>query len=150
MPTPLKDASTRKRANKASSRATLSSGHGIKAPPLPAIVEWHSLTRRWWRELWASPMATEYEKMDVNAILRVAQLYNDFWTAPNWEVRSKVQVRLERADAELGTTPLARRRLEWQIEKTEQEKQASGRRKAVTEPAEPDPTTGGDPRLKLA
>jgi hypothetical protein len=87
--------------------------------------------------------------MDINSILRVAQLYNDFWTAPNWEVRSKVQVRLEKADAELGTTPLARRRLEWQIEKTEQEKASGTRRKTTEKPAEPAEPVA-DPRLTLA
>lgn len=147
-PAPI-DPSVRKRNNKRSTRAVLSADHNVKVPALPRDMVWHPLTRRWWHELWASPMATEFVDMDINSMLRVAQLYNDFWTAETPKQRAEIQIRLERADADYGTTPLARRRLEWQIEKTEQEKKAGLRRKAV-EPATPDSSGGVDPRLKLA
>lgn len=151
MPNHLKDQSVRARANKASTRATLSVDHDVEEPPLPDEIGWHSLTRRWWSDLWASPMATEYAAMDINGLLRVAMLYNDFWLAENPKQRAEVQVRLEKADADYGTNPLARRRLEWQIETTEDSKARGSKRRRANEPAEaPKPVEpGDDPRAGL-
>lgn len=119
---------------------------------LPKGVEWHAMTKRWWRDMWKSPMAPEYVGMDVNGLFRVAMLYNDFWTAESAKERADIQVRLEKADADYGTNPLARRRLEWQIEETEG-KQAQGNRRRGSTPSDPAvaaPSPDADPRLKLA
>jgi hypothetical protein len=153
MPAHLKDQSTRARRNKSTTRATLSGDHDIEAPDLPECFVWHELTKRWWADLWASPMATEYVDMDINGLYRVAMLMNDFWLADSLEARNAAQVRLEKADAEYGTNPLARRRLEWQIEQTEDSKRKGRQRRADSddeddEPAEP-PSAAADPRLRL-
>lgn len=149
MPNHLKDPSVRARANKASTRSKLSTDHDIEAPPLPDGFAWHSMTQLWWAGIWASPMAPEYADMDIHGLFRVAMLMNDFWLAETAKQRAEIQVRLEKADADFGTNPLARRRLEWQIEETEG-KQAAGnrRRQAAPTPAAP-PVAGDDPRLKL-
>lgn len=150
MPNHLKDASVRQRRNKSTTRATLSDDHDIEAPALPDGIEWHPLTERWWSDMWKSPMAPEYVSMDVNGLFRVAMLYNDFWRALTPKERAEAQVRLEKADADYGTNPLARRRLEWQIEETEG-KQAQGNRRRGQQPEPaPEPAPGADPRLKLA
>lgn len=141
---------TKARRNKSSTRATLSADHDIEAPPLPESIDWHPLTVRWWQDLWDSPMATEYVRMDVNGLLRVAMLYNDFWIAATPKERAEAQVRLEKADADYGTNPLARRRLEWQIEETEDKQARGNRRRATAEvPVATPPPPGADPRLKL-
>lgn len=141
---------TKARRNKSSTRSTLSGDHDIEAPLLPEGIAWHPLTERWWRDLWASPMAPEYVGMDINGLFRVAMLYNDFWTAATPKERAEVQVRLEKADAEYGTNPLARRRLEWQIEETEDKQARGNRRRASTDaPAATPVPAGSDPRLKL-
>jgi len=94
-------------------------------------------------------MAPEYTDSDINGLFRVAMLYNDFWTADNAKARAEAQVRLEKADTDYGTNPLARRRLEWQIEATEDSKaKGSKRRKSEAAPVCP-PEPGDDPRLKL-
>lgn len=149
MPAHLKDPSVRARANKASTRATLSADHDVEAPPLPEGFPWHSLTQKWWADLWLSPMAPEYAGMDIHGLYRVAMLMNDFWLAETPKQRAEIQVRLEKADADFGTNPLARRRLEWQIEATEDSKAKGAKRKAAETPntAQPEPST--DPRLKL-
>lgn len=151
MPNHLKDPSVRARQNKASTRATLSADHDVEAPPLPDGFGWHSLTQQWWSDLWSSPMAPEYANMDIHGLYRVAMLMNDFWLAETPKQRAEIQVRLEKADADFGTNPLARRRLEWQIEATEDSKaKGSKRRRQEEQPAEaPKPDAGGDPRNGL-
>lgn len=150
MPAHLKDQTTRARRNKATTRATLTADHDIETPPLPEGIPWHPLTQQWWADLWDSPMATEYVDMDVNGLYRVAMLMNDFWLAVNPKERTEAQVRLEKADAEFGTNPLARRRLEWQIEAAEDSKR-KGRSRRASEDSEPaaEPTPDSDPRLRL-
>lgn len=151
MPGPLpKDPSVRARRNKASTRATLSADHDIEAPPLPEGISWHPLTVQWWEGIWASPMAPEYDDMDVHGLYRVAMLMNDFWNAETPKQRAEIQVRLEKADSDFGTTPLARRRLEWQIEATEDSKARGAKRRGEDKPpAPPAPPDEVDPRLRL-
>ncbi|OBJ86979.1 hypothetical protein [Mycobacterium sp. 1245852.3] len=148
MPAKLKDPSIRARRNKASTRAILNPDHDIAAPPLPDGIEWHQLTRKWWSDLWKSPMAPEYMTVDINGLYRVAVLTNDFWTATTPKERALAQVRLEKADSEFGTNPLARRRLEWQIEATEDSKRR-GRLRRAAEKVDATPAPKDDPRLRL-
>lgn len=152
-PTPSQ---TKVRRNRSSTRRTLSAEHDVKAPPLPKFpgVEWLPITREWWRELWASGMAPEYLEVHRYGLFRVAVLFNKFFD-PDTELKQQleIQVRLEKAEADYGVNPMALRRLEWQIEETE-DKQARGsqRRQAPAVPtagsATP-PAAGTDPRLKL-
>lgn len=128
MPAHLKDASVRARRNKSTTRRTLSEDHDVSAPELPEGVEWHPLTRRWWADLWASPMAPEYQSADLSGMFRVAMLQNDFWMAGTPKERAEIQIRLEKADADFGTNPLARRRLEWQIQSSEEAKARGNKR----------------------
>lgn len=149
MPGPTKkDPSVTARRNKTTTRAVLSADHDVEAPELPVDVAWHSMTKRWWADIWSSPMAPEYAESDVNGLLRVAMLYNDFWMAETPKERAEIQVRLEKADVDYGTNPMARRRLEWQIEQSEDSKAKGQKRRAVPAPA-PMPDPGSDPRLKL-
>lgn len=149
MPGPApKDPNVRARGARASTRAKLSADHDIEAPPLPEDFGWHPLTRRWWNDIWSSPMAPEYAAMDINGLFRVAMLMNDFWLADTPKQRAEIQVRLEKADADFGTNPLARRRLEWQIETTEDSK-AKGRKRRGVDSPKPVVDPGSDPRLKL-
>lgn len=150
MPGPIpKDPSARARRNKSSTRATLSADHDVEAPPLPEGVEWHRLTVQWWDDIWSSPMAPEYEHSDVNGLFRVAMLYNDFWLAGTHKERAEIQVRLEKADADYGTNPMARRRLEWQIEASEDSKAKGAKRRGDDKPSAAPVEPGADPRLKL-
>lgn len=128
----------------------MTADHDVEAPPLPEGVVWHPMVLRWWKDIWASPMAPEYVDSDVNGLFRVAMLYNDFWTAETAKERAEIQVRLEKADADYGTNPMARRRLEWQIEATEDSKAKGKKRRGEDKPASPPPDpAGGDPRLRL-
>lgn len=149
MPPTPKDPSVRARRNKSSTRAVLSVEHDVKRPPLPRNVVWHPMVKRWWADIWASPMAPEYVDSDINGLFRVAMLHNDFWNAETAKERAEVQVRLEKADVDYGTNPMARRRLEWQIETTEDSKARGKKRRTVDAPAAVPVDPGADPRLKL-
>jgi hypothetical protein len=50
-------------------------------PELPAERDWHTLTARWWADVWASPMAGEYLDADVHGLFRLALLVDDYWLA---------------------------------------------------------------------
>lgn len=143
----------RARTNRSASAATLSVIHDVKPPELlPREIDWHSMTRRWWRELWKSPMAPEYRETDLQGLYQVALLVQDFWTAETSKERNEARLRIEKAEADFGLTPLARRRLEWQVETTEDAK-AKGKKRANAQSASvqsEDATGGGDdPRLAL-
>ncbi len=142
---------TKVRRNRSSTRRTLSAEHDVKAPPLPKLegVEWQPITRKWWRELWASGMAPEYLDVHRYGLFRVAMLFNQFFH-PDTELKQQleIQVRLEKAEADYGINPMALRRLEWQIEETE-DKQARGAQRRAPQPAAPTAAPVTDPRLKL-
>lgn len=147
MPGPApKDSSTRARRNKTSTAALIAVDPALKAPILPDGYDWHPMTVRWWNDIWASPMAPEYVSSDSNGMFRVAMLVNDFWLADNPKTRAEMQIRLEKADADFGTNPMARRRLQWEVERAE-DAQASGksRRARAATPSTP----SADPRAIL-
>ena len=141
-----KDPSTRARRNKTSTAATIAADPKLKVPALPDGYDWHPMTDRWWADIWASPMAPEYVDSDLNGMFRIAMLVNDFWTADSAKSRAEVQIRLEKADADFGTNPMARRRLQWEVERTEDAQAAGKSRRAKAAPAA-DPAV--DPRSIL-
>lgn len=148
MPGPApKDPSTRARRNKTSTASVIASNPELVAPALPAGFDWHPMTERWWNDIWASPMAPEYVDADHHGMFRVAMLVNDFWTADSAKSRAEVQIRLEKADADFGTNPMARRRLQWEVERAEDAQAAGKSRRAKAAPAASGPVV--DPRSIL-
>lgn len=142
-PTP-KDPSTRARRNKTATKATLVADAAIVAPELPGS-DWHSMTLEWWRDLWASPMAPEYDESDRHGLFMYAHMVNDFWTAETSKDRRETLVRIEAMWKSFGTVPLARRSLQWEIQRAE-EAQAKGKKQAA---AKSPPKPKGDPRAIL-
>ena len=123
-PTP-KEPALRQRRNKSTTRAKLSAElePRKRAPSLPRRIgeDWHPMTKRWWKDIWHSPMASEYLKADEHALYRLAALVDKFWNNPNKELAA--EIRLEQQA--FGLTPLDRRRLEWSIEQAETAKSRS-------------------------
>lgn len=113
-----KDPATRQRRNKAVTRAVLSAAPEGKtrAPSLPREQDWHRMTRLWWKELWRSPMAPKYLKVDVHALYRLAVLVDRFWQQPKLSIAAEIR----QEEAMFGLTPLDRRRLEWIIEEADE------------------------------
>lgn len=146
MPGPApKDPSTRARRNKTSSRATLRADAAIVAPELPDI-EWHPMVLQWWRDLWASPMAPEYDDSDRHGLFELALLRNDFWNADTARERKDAAAEIRLQDQRFGLSPIDRRRLQWEIERTD-EAQAKGERRRTAQTKSPQ--SKGDPRAVL-
>lgn len=145
MPGPLpKDPNTRQRRNKASSRAILKTQDGFiegkpTLPDIPGREPWHPLAQHWWTTIWDSPLSGEYLWADMPALLRLASLVDDYWKNPSLSTAQEIRL-LER---EFGLTPLSRRRLEWQVVKTEE----AQRRRSVRHRSDDDQ---GDPREVLS
>jgi len=130
MPGPApKHASTRARRNKTATHAVLKADAAIVAPELPG-TDWHPLTIIWWRDIWASPMAPEYDESDRHGLYVLAALVNDFWTAPTARDRKDLAAELRQQGARFGLSPIDRRRLQWEVEKVEQAQHETTRRKA--------------------
>lgn len=117
MPALPKHASTRARRNKPAGARTLTLAHDVEMPALPELddVEWHTMTVSWWEDIWASPMAPEFEDSDVHGLYALALLVNAFWIAPSTTLAS--EIRLQRQC--FGLTPIDRRRLQWEIDRGE-------------------------------
>ncbi len=131
------------RRNKGSTKAELSTGTKVKAPKLPTGV-WHPLARQWWKDIWASPMATEFLTADHHALFRLAKLIDDYWMAESPSARKELAGEIRLQQQAFGLTPFDRRRLEWTIETTEREK-AKGKKRRQKEPA----GDSTDPRTAL-
>lgn len=112
-----KDPQLRQRRNKATTRTTLeaTAPQRGRAPRLPRTREWREETRRWWRDVWHSPMAAEYLDADVHGLYRLAVLVDEFWAEPTPKLAGEIRLQQQA----FGLTPLDRRRLEWSIEQVE-------------------------------
>lgn len=136
MPGPLpKDPKTRQRRNRSSTAARLTEPDPktVVVPPLPKPEEgkpgWHPLTLAWWKDIWHSPMASEFHSSDVHGLYLLATLVDAFWWEPNRELAAEIRQQRQC----FGLTPMDRRRLQWEIERVEQA-QAQGRRVAPVAP----------------
>jgi hypothetical protein len=134
------------RRNKSTTRSTLSRDHDVEVPALPGEADMHPMTVSWWVDIWQSPMAPEFEKSDIHGLYILAALIDSFWTTPTREIAG--EIRLQRQA--FGLTPIDRRRLQWEIERTDEAQEKGERRRAARPKPEADPAK--DPRtvLKLA
>ncbi len=143
MPGPLpKTRSARQRQNVAAGARTLRVVHDTPTPKLPTERKWHKETRAWWRAVWASPMAPEYDASDQHGLFLLAVLVDEFWLSPSTSLAS--EIRLQRQC--FGLTPIDRRRLQWETDRGEEAAAATKRRRAPAAVAD----DGLDPRRLLA
>lgn len=142
MPPTPKPAHMRQRRNKTSTSARLQANPKLKAPDLPARV-WHPMTEAWWADVWASPMAPEYDDSDRHGLFVLAVLIDEFWMAPSKELAS--EIRLQRQS--FGLSPIDRRRLQWEIDRGDEASERTSKRRAKPTPSKGD--TPADPRSIL-
>ncbi len=156
-PTP-KPGSARARTNKHSTNAVLRSPEEgeIEVPPLPeiagedGIMRWHVMTVWWWKDIWASPMAPEFTDADIHGLYGLALIVNDFWNARTAKERQACAAEMRLQSVRFGLSPIDRRRLQWEIEKSD-EAQAKGRKRRRDEtPADPSPAPTGDAAVPRA
>jgi hypothetical protein len=125
MPAPPKDPKLRQRRNVESTAATFIDTSPIAEGQSPELIErrnendevvpWRQETQDFWRDIWASPMASEYTTADVHGLYILATLVDSFWASPT-EARA-AEIRLQRQC--FGLTPIDRRRLQWEIKRVE-------------------------------
>lgn len=144
MPPTPKTAGTRARRNKTSTHTTLSTVHDVEVPKLPAGRKWHRQTRSWWGDVWASPMAPEYDSSDLHGLFLLAVLVDDFWLNPTQGLAA--EIRLQRQC--FGLSPIDRRRLQWEIDRGDSAAAKTQRRRDSSKPQPVAPEV--DPRRLLA
>lgn len=143
MPGPApKPAHLRQRRNKKSTATTLTAPDQPVIPKLanPDGRTWHRLTRAWWRNVWQSPMASEYLQTDIDGLQRLAMLIDAFYQSGDPKLMAEIRLQ----EARFGLSPVDRSRLQWEVQKGEE---ASRKRHRHQE--RPSTTDDDDPRRKL-
>jgi hypothetical protein len=142
MPPTPKPNGQRRRRNAVPGIATLAkSGREGPAPEPETSVVLCDVARRYWDAIWASPMALVYTDVDVFPLSRMAVLVHERETERSTAGDSE----LRQLEDRFGVSPLARRRLNWEID------QAGKAAQDADDAPAPRPTrTKGDPRLTLA
>lgn len=133
------------RRNKTATRATLTRDHQVKCPDLPEReTGWHKLTESWWSDIWASPMAPEFDASDHHGLFVLADLVDAFWCEESPRARAGLaaEIRLQRQC--FGLTPIDRRRLQWEIARGD-----DAAEKTKTRRAAPATSPAVDPRAAL-
>lgn len=124
MPGPApKPVDLRQRRNKSASRALLpAESQPIESAPRlpthPGGQGWHNMAKRWWKDVWSSPMHYEFLRGDLPSLFRLVLLVDSFWRTGELDLAREIRL-LER---EFGLTPLSRRRLEWSVAQAEEAK----------------------------
>lgn len=83
-------------------------------------------------------MAPEFLKSDLHGLFRLAVLVDAFWREPSKELAAEIRLQ----QAAYGLSPLDRRRLQWEIKRSEAEKKPQPA-------AAPPPRRITDPRRAL-
>jgi hypothetical protein len=117
----------------------------LTAPESPKVVEipnpdgrvWHPLTVVAWERAWASPMSTQWLDTDVDALGRLAVLWDEFNKEPDTKTIAEIRLQEQR----FGFSPLDRSRLQWEVARADE----AERRRSKPEA----PKTTGDPRKFL-
>jgi hypothetical protein len=119
---PPKSAAQRRRRNRAPAPVKLRAKPERKTPTLPGATHYSKATRAWWATVWASPMAAVWLDADVPALVRLAGL-NEL--LEQGEATAMVLAEIRQLEDRFGLSPMARRRLQWELEQVEPEKRVS-------------------------
>lgn len=140
-----KSRETRQRRNRSTSAATLPPESEQGQLVIPALPEknggWTAQAKEAWARIWRAPMAARYLKADHFRLEILVDLVDRYWRG---ETALAAQIRLE-GDS-FATSPLARRRLEWEVRDPEAATEAAPRVAAAGGKARPP----GDPRKVLS
>ena len=104
----------------------------------------HAETRRWWRTVWRSPIASRWITDDVLVLEKLVVLQNQ-WFGGNHSIA--LADAIGRHETRIGLDPMGRKRFEWRVQGPGQPK-ADGAPKAGPRPPS-SPPPGEDPRKAL-
>jgi hypothetical protein len=138
MPGPApKPAHLRQRTNRKAGAGIVSlvPAGNAEIPPIPNPDgrEWHNLTLTGWKNAWESPMAAQWLTTDVDALGRLAVLWDEFYNEPKPTLLAEIRLQEQR----FGLSPLDRSRLQWEVAKVtevERKQQQRAVRKTGTDP----------------
>lgn len=140
---PPKPAHLRQRTNKKAGASvipiTASGASDAPEIPNPDGREWHRLTIAAWEHAWASPMASQWLETDIDALGRLALLWDALY---NGSILAMAEIRLQ--EQRFGLSPLDRSRLQWEVAKGSAAEQQQERRQMS-----PKRTGTNDPRRGL-
>lgn len=94
-----------------------SSGRRGKAPELPS-AEWLPSTCAWWATIWSSPMATAWQVADIDSLIRLARLRDDF---ARGELPVSALGAMQGLEDRFGLSPKSRRALQWEVSRGEED-----------------------------
>lgn len=89
-----------------------------RAPALEGR-NWTDQTKDWWKAIWKTPMATQWQKGDIPSLMDLARIKQAFWNG-EYKLASEIRQREDR----FGLTPKGRRDLRWII--TEEDADRAG------------------------
>lgn len=132
MPGPApKNPATRQRRNRVSSRAVfvVTEQPRQRTPPLPPLARtrkrkgelvqveepWHPMAVRFWTAIWASALKAEFLRADEAIIYRWILLTDQFWKTTSLAVAKELRL----IEVQLGLTPMARRQLQWMVDRAD-------------------------------
>jgi hypothetical protein len=87
-----------------------------RLPACPNDGGWHSMARRFWSDVWESPMIGEFLPADIHGLFRLLVLVDQFWKKPTTSLSAEIRLMGQL----FGLSPIDRRRLEWQVVSTEE------------------------------
>lgn len=119
-------------------------GGDVPEIPNPDGRQWHPLTVAAWGHAWASPMASQWIETDVDALGRLALLWDALYSG---SILAMSEIRLQ--EQRFGLSPLDRSRLQWEVSKAEEVNEKSQQRKARMAAANDRRTGTHDPRRGL-
>lgn len=147
-PTPKKP-NLRQRRNKDATSASLIDSSPLIEGQIPELrervdddgtpIEWHPRAVRYWKDIWTSPMASEYTQADVEGLEILMDLVDRYWRKPSTTLAG--EMRLQRQC--YGLTPIDRRRLQWEIKRIDPDAPAAGPKR------EKRPARAADPRAVI-
>ena len=127
-----KPAHLRQRTNQKPGSATLTAPTDAEIPaiPNPDGRDWHPLTLSAWGHAWESPMSTQWLETDVDALGRLAVLWDEFYKSPDAKVMAEIRLQEQR----FGLSPLDRSRLQWEVKRGEDAERQRVPPPSVTQP----------------
>lgn len=126
---PPKPAHLRARTNKKAGSAEITAPAQPKIPSIPNPDQraWHPLTLRAWHHAWSSPMSSQWLETDVDALGRLALLWDACYREPDGAAKVMAEIRLQ--EQRFGLSPLDRSRLQWEISRSDEAEQKNDRRR---------------------
>ena len=109
---PQKPPGQRRRRNKPEPKVTLPAPDAEREIPELPVTEAMEFTRRWWETVWRSPMAAMWDPSDELAIVRMAVLVDQ---VARGDIEGKALAEIRQLEDRYGLSPLARRRIGWEL-----------------------------------